>query len=71
MTWNYRVILIDDTLGIHEVYYDSEGKPEFYTESPTPIRVFSDEGIDSLKWSINNMSKALDKPILTEQDFKK
>ena len=41
MTWNYRVVkktYEGETLfGIHEVYYDSDGKPDMVTVEPVGI----------------------------------
>lgn len=40
MSWNYRIVKSADPDGtevwaVHEVYYDSEGKPEAWTERPS------------------------------------
>lgn len=40
MTWNYRIIDWEEDGGymaIHEVFYDSKGEVEFYTERPIEV----------------------------------
>lgn len=75
MTWNYRVIGRkvegfgeDDheELGIHEVYYTRSGKPQMYSESPIPPVGGS---IKELRSDLQRMLLALDKPVLTAEDF--
>lgn len=69
MSWNLRVIVTeepviggDDELeyALHEVYY-SEGVPNGLTKNP--IRV-SGESLEALKWYVDKMKLALEKPIL-------
>lgn len=78
-TWNYRVIeFVTPSIegapearwrAIHEVYYDENGRPSGYTESPAVIGWDTDEG-DSAPFSIlERMSVALTKPVLIESDF--
>ena len=69
-TWNHRVIQFVDTDGepwyaIHEVHYD-DGKPVMYTEDPVPV---ASENIEGMRWQLEMMTKALDRPILKEADF--
>ena len=78
MSWNYRVILHKagqleenpdlkwkEYLAIHEVYYDENEVPESATKDP--ITITGEEGKDSLvsiKWVLEGMLMALQKPIL-------
>ncbi len=73
--WNYRVIeFVDPKEGqwraIHEVYYDDNGKPEGYTAIPAQLLAFHDSGESrDLRWILDRMREALDRPVLTERDF--
>lgn len=75
MTWNYRIFLTKsndpqlNSYGIHEVYYDDEGKPEMFTENPVGTYWYVDEGLDAGKSILSAMLLAFEKPILTEKDF--
>ena len=78
MSWEYRIILYkagqleensdlkwEEYLAIHEVYLDQNGEPDSITKKP--VIISGDEGKDSLisiKWILENMMKALQKPIL-------
>ena len=78
MSWNHRVILHeagqskdnpdlkwDEHLAIHEVYYDKNDNPVSVTKES--INIIGDEGKDSLiaiKWTLEKMIEALQKPIL-------
>ena len=71
--WNFRIIShVTDKgekwLGIHEVYYDEKEKPQCYSSDPQSVM---GESIEDIKWFLSSMKKALDKPILKEEDFKK
>ncbi len=75
MSWNFRVIktkvegdpFIEFEYGIHEVYYNLEtGKPNGYHSKPRRVDA---ETIEELKWTLNKMLEALDKPVLTKEDF--
>lgn len=68
--WNHRVFKEkdgeDDYYFIREVHY-TKGKPVSYTENAVgPHGSTPGELLQSLAW----MKAALDKPILTEEDFK-
>ena len=73
MSWNYRVVSYTDVegethLGIHEVYYDKDGRPSMYTESAmAPYG----ETLEELTKDLEHMRVALTKPVLTEEDFTK
>ncbi|KWN80853.1 hypothetical protein WM24_23745 [Burkholderia ubonensis] len=70
MTWNHRVVE-HQTNGetwraIHEVYYDDAGVPWGYTENAVGI-VWDEDG--DPHWTLDQMRKALDAPVLAESDF--
>lgn len=54
-------------LAIHEVYYSESGEPHGWADEITP---YSDEGLDGLRWVLEQMIKALDKPILEYKEEK-
>ena len=72
MSWNYRVLRKEDICGdayyeIHEVYYDEVGEPNGYTMDPiAPVG----DNIEDLRETLYKMLRDLDKPVLTEADFK-
>ena len=70
MTWNYRRIALDDgSIGIYEVYYDKQDKPELRTTDP--VSLYSFDGPEDLEQDLNYIRlSALGQPILTEKDFK-
>ncbi len=72
MSWNYRVISSPDPgggpdqFGIHEVYYDSSGRVEAWTEeSCDPFG----ESLAELEADVEMMSAALSKPVLLEAEL--
>lgn len=69
MSWNYRVIAVDygDDVeyGIHEVFYTGD-TPVAYTEEPVPVIGNTPE---ELAFTLEYMKQALDRPILTYEDF--
>lgn len=73
MSWNHRVVKYTDGegtthFGVHEVYYDKEGRPSMYTESAmSPYG----ETLEELQLDLERMLGALTKPVLTDDDFKK
>ena len=73
MSWNHRVVKYTDGdgtthFGIHEVYYDSDGRPSMYTESAmAPYG----ETLEELAQDLERMRGALVKPVLSDADFKK
>lgn len=64
--WNYRILVDiyynEEFFQIHEVYYDDEGKVNGYGENS--VSIYTEEGLDGVKWQLDMMNKALDKPIL-------
>jgi len=72
MTWNYRVIRRTDAtsaaeeFGIHEVYYDSAGRIEAWTEEPSaPFG----ESLAELRADLEFMERAMSQPTLNESDL--
>jgi hypothetical protein len=83
MGWNYRVMRhsskkentadLEEWLGIHEVYYRNDEVDDLsvsaheigYTEMP--IKMVA-EDIEELRWMLDEMLKALAKPILEYAD---
>lgn len=73
-SWNYRVVLHrssrpeDNYYAIHEAYYeDNKKKPQ--SISVNPIEVGS-ENIEGLKWQLEEMKKAFDRPVLDQETLK-
>lgn len=68
MTWNYRVMTLNrgESYEIHEVYYNEEGRPSMY--SANSVKPFG-ENIEDLTQNLQWMLKALQKSVLTPQDF--
>ena len=71
MTWNYRIIEhknFDGTswFAIHEVHYNSQGKPEYCSEGPCSSH---GEDIESLTIDMQYMMEAFNKPVLRYNDF--
>jgi len=70
MSWNYRVVFIpedkddifgEDSFSIREVYYDSEGAIEFWSEEPaSPSGTSFEEVCDDF----DLMAEAFERPIL-------
>lgn len=69
--WSYRVVRKKEdsgevSFGIHEVYYDKHGKPQFCSNgSIEPIG----ESVRALKTELSRMQKAFCQPILKYEDF--
>ena len=72
MSWNYRILQYpdgeDNFFQIHEVYYNDKGEPNSYTANGVTV---AGESKESLKWVLEKMEEALDKPILSEKNFPK
>ena len=72
--WNYRILAkkLPLDLGVyfevHEVYYDNNGVPNGYAESPATIY---SESLDGLDWVFDHIREAGMKPILCAYDFPK
>jgi hypothetical protein len=63
--WNYRVLAFESVgriyLQVHEVYYDKNGTPNGYAESPVCL---DSETLKDLKWVINRTKEATKKSII-------
>jgi len=71
--WNYRVIEFVEKNGnpyrqIHEVYYDSDDKPDAYNENPASVVWDTDEKVAG-KSILLIMTRPLTEPVLVEADF--
>ncbi len=53
---------------IHEVYYNKAGQHHSYTKDP--IDPIGDD-LEALRWVLTKMLECLDKPVLTEADFRR
>lgn len=64
MSWNYRILAHENNgevyFQVHEVYYN-DGVPESYTLNTITV---GSETIKGIKWSLNKMKEAVNKPIL-------
>ena len=67
MTWNYRILKKGNTYGIHEVYYDAEGRPELCSMNAPTLEGF--ESLEDLVGDFALLKKAFDKPVLNYDDF--
>lgn len=70
MSWNHRVLAHEHKgeiyFQMHEVYYDKEGVLNSYTANPVTV---GGESIESIKWTLDEMAKAREKPILLIDGF--
>ena len=84
MSWSHRVIRhkyphTEDRwwYGIHEVYYDKDGNPNFYTTDPIGIGAeeYADPELQDndykaqIRWTLEKILECLDKPVLAPEDF--
>lgn len=70
MTWNHRVIAYinkdaDTHFAIEEVYYNGDKTPRSYAKDS----VVCGDNVEELKWVLERMQAALDKPILSADNF--
>ena len=72
MSWNYRVMreisMDEEILTIREVYYEPD-KETLRAYSFEPNYPMSTEGLDGLRWTLQAMLEALDKPIVEPENF--
>lgn len=66
MSWNYRIIEIGNNRAIHEVYYNEEHKPIYYTANPVEI-VWEKDIVHSR--IMNQLLEAFAYEVLTPEDF--
>ena len=68
--WNYRLVRKqtehEDVVGVHEVYYNSDGEPRSCTKKPVGIQR---ESIEELEKELFCMKQAFEKPVLNYEDF--
>lgn len=65
MIWNYRIVMKNDSYGIHEVFYEN-GVPFGISEDPiTPYGA----DLEELEENFESMQAALKKDILDYDDF--
>lgn len=70
MSWNYRIIrYANGDLGLHEVHYDADGKPESYTERPAAFVAFADEGPEDIAAALKTATSAASAPVLDVSAF--
>lgn len=80
MGWNYRVMRhapkngeVDEWYAIHEVYYRSNDVDDLTVPvsetgcTEDPVGVVGDS-VESLRWSLQKMLEALEKPVLEYSD---
>jgi len=66
MSWNHRVVRLDNHLRIYDVYYDEEGRPVSRHEAPTYV---SGETIEALREQLQLLERAIALPILNDADI--
>ena len=67
--WNYRLLRDkDNTLGIHEVYYDGDIP---HSVSTYPLKFEGFESIEDLKWEWGAVGAAFQKDVLDYKLFEK
>lgn len=73
MTWNYRIVRHHEPsewYGLHEVYYDDDGKPTSMTADPVDFVCDGDEGSEGLVRSLEMaLADAKRRPVLDERDI--
>lgn len=82
MGWNYRIILHDNDpdptrhwMGLHEVYYDDDGRPNSWTETAVEFVCDAEEGtagiIDSLNLALGTLTDPKFAEVLWLSDLNK
>lgn len=73
--WNHRVLWFitatESWYAVHEVYYDENDKPVAYREGPSAVQWPVEEGEAMGAEILEQMGKALTKPVLLASDFYK
>lgn len=68
-TWNHRVIKTkdgtEDWYGIHEVYYDEDGKAYGWTSKPVEV---AGNSIHDLRKTLEQMLECLNKEIIDDRE---
>jgi hypothetical protein len=80
MRWNYRLIVhppegpgTKGWVGLHEVYYDDEGKPRAHTSHPDivfDIGATEEETRANARQVIERIMRCVDEPLLDARQFK-
>lgn len=63
--WNYRVCRNSEGFSIREVHY-KEGIPHLYSATHLTLATYD---FEDLKWKLEEMQKALEKPVLDLDNF--
>ncbi len=74
MGWNYRVMRqeADGSLFVHEVHYDDEGRPLFYSARPTTFGVPDGDDLTGLVRNLLRAARnARTLPVLEPGDFER
>jgi len=59
--WNFRLVKVEDgTIGVHEVYYDENGKPSSMTEKVYTLYYEEFEDYEDLKGDLELIIEHLD-----------
>lgn len=66
MHWNYRIVIKNGNMGIHEVYYDEHGEPSSVSEDSV-VPVASD--IEELQDILDRLRRATREPALAYDDI--
>lgn len=70
MSWSYRIVKKKNNdavwYGIHEVFYDDEGKPTMCTEDPITLEA---ESMKDFGWMLSQFKIATNQPWLNYKDF--
>ena len=71
--WNYRILarkVFDEVqYEIYEVHYENDIPVACTENSVYPLAFGGDDPIESLKWQLNSMKLATEKPILDYDNF--
>jgi hypothetical protein len=69
MSWNYRVVREvaddEDVFTVREVFYDDDGKPEYWSDACSP----QGETHDGLRADLGYMLMALEQPVVEMDDL--
>lgn len=68
--WNHRVVKHTHPCGsvelaIHEAHYDGKVAEAITTDPTAPVA----DSVDELRWVLEKMIEALDKPVLNYEEF--
>lgn len=66
MSWNYRVVRLDNHLRVYDVYYDESGAP--ISRHAEPTYIYGDT-IEHLREQLAWINAALEKPILDDGEI--